>query len=475
MPTYRYGDRKDSRRSRRHRPLSSFFGRALAVFVLILFAGGIGFGIYKGIGLVKAWVDDVMEDTQPYQEEAISPPTAGQASAETGKVKKDFSALIDAANEMTLQYDYDGAIALLKQTVSYEGSEQLQEAVSRLTAERAALVKTDISKVAQLSVRSLIADPAVAFSSASGKALSENYLTLSEFEDILRELYDNGYVLVGMHDMAHRDENGYFVSGSILLPKDKKALVLSVEDMVYYEANKGLGFADRLILNEEGEPKSELTRPDGTVDTGDYDVVPVLESFLKEHPDFSYKGARGIIALTGYDGIFGCRTAPKYGDPSDKEYKPAYSSIDVEAEREEAARIAARLKELGWEMASHSWGRINMASASLDRIKSDTARWKELVEDLTGPVDIMIFDNGADIGNWRGYGQDNEKFAYLASEGFIYFCGVELTTIPWIQFSAQTAYLRQGRVTLNGTQLVRYPSRLAPFFDAASVLDPARP
>ena len=69
----------------------------------------------------------------------------------------------------------------------------------------------------------------------------------------------------------------------------------------------------------------------------------------------------------------------------------------------------------------------------------------------------------------------NEKYAYLKSEGFTYFCGVDLTTIPWVQLSTQAGYLRQGRVTVNGTQLINYPSRLAPFFDAEAVLDPARP
>ena len=117
-----------------------------------------------------------------------------------------------------------------------------------------------------------------------------------------------------------------------------------------------------------------------------------------------------------------------------------------------------------------------MAKADPDRIRDDTARWKEQVVPLIGSTDILFFDNGADIGSWRTYSAEtNEKFAYLKSEGFTYYCGVDLTTIPWVQLSTSASYLRQGRVTLNGTQLTRYPERLAPFFDAAAVLDKTRP
>ena len=33
---------------------------------------------------------------------------------------------------------------------------------------------------------------------------------------------------------------------------------------------------------------------DGTVSAGSYDLVPILNDFIDEHPDFSYKGAKAI-------------------------------------------------------------------------------------------------------------------------------------------------------------------------------------
>lgn len=470
MPANRYGRLSSGGQRRRRRAPGG--SRVLAVLALLVLAGGIIFGIYKGVGWVRAWVRDVMDDPVPTGQAG---PT-GEDVPETTEDAADYSALIRAADEKAVQYDYDGAIALLQQVDGYEKNEQLTAAISRLKTARSTLVKVDVNKVCHLSVRSLIADAAAAFGSGDKETLAANYLTVQEFKAVLEKLYEGGWVLVDIHDMAHADANGYFVSGTILLPKDKKAFVLSVEDMVYYETYAWKGFADRLILDEEGNPKSEMKKIDGTTVVGDLDVVPLVESFIRQHPDFSYKGARGIIALTGYDGILGYRTAPKYGDPSNKDYKPSYADIDPEEERTEARRTADRLKELGWCFASHSWGHINMAKAAMDRIEDDTARWKEQVVPLIGSADIIFFDNGADIGSWRAYSAEtNEKFAYLKSEGFSYYCGVDLTTIPWVQLSTSAAYLRQGRVTLNGTQLTRYPERLEPFFDAAAVRDKARP
>ena len=50
---------------------------------------------------------------------------------------------------------------------------------------------------------------------------------------------------------------------------------------------------------------------DGTVVTGSFDLVPLLEDFIAEHPDFSYKGARAVLAFTGYQGVLGYRTDPE--------------------------------------------------------------------------------------------------------------------------------------------------------------------
>src|SRR5699024_7665988 len=128
--------------------------------------------------------------------------------------------------------------------------------------------------------------------------------TKDEFEKILNEMYNRGYVLVRLHDIAHEetDENGNtrMVKGKILLPEGKKAFVMSQDDVCYYPYMDGDGFARRIVIGEDGKPTCEMVLDDGTAVTGEYDLVPILERFIEEHPDFSYKGARAVLAFTGY-------------------------------------------------------------------------------------------------------------------------------------------------------------------------------
>ena len=70
----------------------------------------------------------------------------------------------------------------------------------------------------------------------------------------------------------------------------------------------------RIVIGEDGYPTCEMKMDDGTVQRGAFDLVPILEEYIQEHPDFSYKGARAVIAFTGYQGILGYRTAPSYSD-----------------------------------------------------------------------------------------------------------------------------------------------------------------
>ena len=225
----------------------------------------------------------------------------------------------------------------------------------------------------------------------------------------------------------------------------------------------GDGFATRMIVGDDGYPTCEMQMDDGSVSVGDYDLVPILESFIKTHPGFSYKGARGILAFTGYNGILGYRT-----DESYKDTNPNY-----EADREQAAKVAQALKDHGWELASHSWGHRNMGQISMEHFKIDSDKWEKNVEPLIGPTDIIIFPFGSDIGNWTPYKDDNTRFTYLKSLGFRYFCNVDASKTTWMQLG--TDYFRQARRNLDGYRMFYSPDSLKDLFNVPDVFDPARP
>ena len=447
---------------------------------------GLFFGVRAAYRGIKGWVDSVMDD--PLLETTTLAPSQIAASTTpeptTEDEKAHYAPVLAEAARLAASYDYDGAMAFLQSQGEYGRSSALQEAYQEYLRVKTTLKKVDITEVYHVFFHSLIVDTELAFRPGSEDAAGYNQVmtTVSEFNAMMEQMYERGFVLVKLHDMAYTNEAGDFVKGNIFLPEGKKPFVLSIDDVSYYEYMTGDGFATKILIGDDGYPTCEYVNRDGSVVTGDYDVVPLLESFIKAHPDFSYKGARGCIALTGYEGILGYRTAPMYADPSDPDYKPAYAAINVEEERAAATKVAARMEELGWEFASHSWGHINMGKVDIGWLQNDMTKWKDQVDSLLGgDTDILIFAFGVDFGSWRPYSTNPESSGYspaypiLKEMGFKYFCPVDSYNIPWVQFSGEEGFLRQGRVNLDGYEMYYKKDKCDIFFDTATVFDKSRP
>lgn len=475
--------RSDFRRRRFNRR-RQVFSRHLPTFLVLLaitcVAGG---GIFALTRFVlnrqpESYIQtDGPADAQTSSQEVLEIPPADQETAD------EIGTLVAQADRIAMGYDYDRASALLTESGLDVNDSRIQEALSRYETEKAALVPANVQEATHVFFHTLIMDTAKAF---DGDADSTGYnsvmTTRDEFIKILEAMYSRDYVLVRIHDIAYEttDENGNssFTWGTVMLPEGKKPFVMSQDDLCYYPYMDGDGFASRIIIGEDGKPTCEMTMEDGTVSTGSYDLVPILEDFIEEHPDFSYKGARAILAFTGYEGILGYRTASSYSD------SPTYA-----ADREQAAKVAQCLKDNGWELASHSWGHLKLGisdtpeggfAISEERFRSDTDKWEAEVESLIGPTDIILYPFGNDIADWRPYSQDNPRFAYLEAAGFRYFCNVDASKPAWIQKGSN--YLRMARRNLDGYRLYEdliqtdpAKKRLTDLFDAADIFDAARP
>ena len=384
---------------------------------------------------------------------------------------------MEQAALMAVQYDYDGAIELLKSQPDYESNTDMQSAVSDYENTKATCTEYPLEQITHVFFHTLIKDTARAFDGDSDSNGYNQYMTtIDEFNKIIQSMYDKGYVMVSIYDMATADENGNMNAGEILLPPGKVPFVLSQDDVCYYHYMDGDGFATKLIVDEEGKIRNEYVEDDGSISVGDYDMVPLIDRFVEEHPDFSYRGAKGIVALTGYNGILGYRTDSSYEtrpddlDADKVKWLDEHPDFNLNTERENAARVAQAMKDEGWLFASHTWGHQNVSQISLERLQADTQKFKENVDPLIGGTDIIIFAFGADLTSVEDY--SGEKFEYLKSQGYNYYCNVDSSQY-FVQIRSN--YFRQGRRNLDGYRMYYNPELLSDLFDAQSVFDSSRP
>ena len=323
----------------------------------------------------------------------------------------------------------------------------------------------------------LIKDPSKAFDGDYKEAdYNQVMTTIDEFNKITQTMYDKGYVMVSIKDMAKADDNGNITEGEILLPPGKTPFVLSQDDVCYYHYMDGDGYATKLIVDDKGKIRNEYVEDDGSVSVGDYDMVPLIDRFVEKHPDFSYRGAKGILHLPDTTGSWDTGPTKAMRPVRQIWMKIKYSGwmhIRISAwkkERAAAKKVADAMKAEGWEFASHTWGHQNVGQVTLEKLQADTERFKKNVDPLIGGTDVIIFAFGTDITNDQEYSGD--KFEYLKGQGYNYYCNVDSSQY-YVQI--RDRYFRQGRRNLDGYRMYYNPELLSDLFDVKDVFDPARP
>jgi hypothetical protein len=274
-----------------------------------------------------------------------------------------------------------------------------------------------------------------------------------------------------MQDVQLKNEDGTSAGitkkiqwGSIYLPEGKKPFVLSEENVCYTEDMAADGFASRLVLLEDGTLTNALQDGDTTT-WGAYDVVPILEEFIAEHPDFSYRGARALLGISGIDGVFGYRTSYLYMDED--------SYVD---DTTAARKVAARLTELGYEFGCNGYHYTGVSANSMDddTFAAEMNSWLNETASIVGKTDIFMFPNGEDVGDWHYY--SGGRYETLKKLGYDYFVNMNASETCWNQI--QSTYVRQGRRCISGAGLyqdVQGGTNYTDLFDARNVLDSTRP
>ena len=285
------------------------------------------------------------DTAEPAMNAETTPDPEEQARQEALTAKR--ADALSRAQTLAQQYFYDEAIAALSDAELE--CDEIAAARAELENEKAALVDyTD--DIPHIFLHSLIVYPEMIFTDLATPmgGYNSGFSEKAEFEKILPQLYERGYVLYDL-DKLWVKQDGKMVRQKIMLPEGKTPLILSVDDVAYAY---GDGYAQQLFVDDSGELMYRVNNPYGGVDIiPDGDVMGVVDAFVAEHPDFSYQGHKGTIALTGFQGAFGY-------------------DYDIPEQADQMRVVVAALKEAGTSPATA----IRTTASTIST--APAARWK---------------------------------------------------------------------------------------------------
>ena len=402
---------------------------------------------------------------------------AQQQADAAGAAELEFKRLIAEAESLVVGYDYDGAIALLDSYSSDNDkfTQQVTAKKAELVNEQKQLVEVkDLSSIPNLSFHVLMADASRACNKdISGADLAglynKNFVSVEEFTRILNQLYAANYVLVDFDSFISSvpgvDGNSSFFTKSVYLPSGKKPVMITETMVNYFEYMvdpdkdgtpdaKGHGFAYKLVLDDNGDIKAAYVDENGQTQIGNYDLVPVLEAFIQEHPDFCYQGARAILAVTGTEGVFGYRT--------NTSYVSRFGQSFYDQEVIGAKEIVAALREKGYTIASYTYSNQAYRGMSTLQIQAEVTNWTNQITPVIGEVDTIVFARASDIEAYSG-----TTFNVLYNSGIRFF----LNSGSSPRVDVNTTFVRQTRLMVTGESMAWYASQFSSYFDSNVVLD----
>lgn len=322
------------------------------------------------------------------------------------------------------------------------------------------------SVVEHLTIKPLIVRPDLAFDGdIYARAAQDTMITTVEFKRMLEQLYANNYILIDQSRLLPKPGETFGLD----LPAGKKPFVLVLEGLNYYVSRRETGNCWDLVLDAENNVCGQYLAANGElVIDRQAEAIGILDQFVADHPDFSYDGAKGLITLTGYEGIFGRVTDPDQLDDRNQALQGnGYTALtlqaaDYEKNRQAVAAIIERLKQTGWQFGTSTYAFIPVTSASLESIEQDWAKWQAQVAPLTGPVQALHFPNGGLLSF------SDPRSLFYQSQGIQIFGG--LGAAPYINRAENLAYI--DKVQISGYS-IKNPGlyRLDRLFDAAAVRD----
>ena len=316
----------------------------------------------------------------------------------------------------------------------------------------------------------VVAYPELAFDGDyKSDGIDDWMVTAGEYLKILESVYEKGYILVDINDcwseQTGEDGQVRMVKNTLYLPEGKKPLILSYDDVNYYEYMLENGFTYKLILGQDGKLWSWGLDPEGNeVTSRDLDAVTILDKFVEEHPDFSPFGAKGCLSLTGYEGILGYRTQ------TDTENWTPEREANRQKEIEAVKPIVAELKRTGWTFGSHTWGHISLNTRTYETVTADMQKWFDEVGSLVGETPVLFYPFGGRL-DGDDVKQSGPAFQWMQQQGFRIFCSVGIDS--WSKCKSDISAVICDRLHPDGTTLrsAKGRERYMKFYDAKDILD----
>lgn len=391
-------------------------------------------------------------------------PISSVAGGEKERIQAKIALALEEAEHLYQGFYYDEALERLQQEpelITDEESDPIAAKITEIQNAKNSLVKYE-GPAHHVFFHSLIVYPQLAFDNIGHSAKGYNMwmTTVSEFKQMLPLLYERGYILYPLEECIEPDpeKEGDVRLKDIYLPPGRIPLVISIDDVNYYDYMKLDGFANRLVLGKDGRVWTEVITPEGeTICTRDGDVMPILDDFVAENPGFSWRGAKGIMALTGYEGALGYRITDDLPDEAKWQ--------------QEVKAIADVMKDNGWSFACHSYTHnskwFREGKATLKQVIYDTDRWKEKIEPFIGKTNIYISPFGFLWDN------NDPRFRYIIENGgYNLFCPVGNSR----KFKVNGDNIVMPRVNLDGYTMNMRPEEVKTYyFDVDMVLSPERP
>lgn len=359
--------------------------------------------------------------------------------------------LIDQANNHLNNGDYISASNLLNSRQKYYESDNtiinLIEYNHKLL--NASNLVEYTGEIEHLTFNTLMAFPEKALDSRNNLSniYDETKVTKNEFENILNELYKNNYILINI-DELYQINNGKISQKKLMLPKNKKPIILSFDNASYKSSYQNLGEIDKIIIDRNNNIATYTTKK-SIQDRVQYDneFIVILENFINLHPDFSYNNARGIIFLTGENGILG--------------YNTNHNNASNKNETKRVSEVIKKLKSLGWKFGCNNYTYKDESQKADIEFAKELSLWNKEVKTIIGDTNLYAYPYGLHSDS------DTTKQELLVSNNFeIFFINSDE---PSIEFLNDICVM--SRREINGETLRKNNKEFSHLFNCEKVYD----